>query len=162
LNYHKFIKSYLKKKNKTSNFIISFALSQGLKLKDTLLKKNKLVLEEASNIELSTDFDSEFDVFWDELLKRNDDVLLADRSAETLRWHYKSRLASKMIIVRASRTVRRTLLLEEIFFIVIPRCQKNVQERDRSIGYSILMLYRYHREMKLPHRLSLRGDGRYQ
>lgn len=95
LDYSKFIKSYLKKKNKASNFLICFALSQGLRFKDMLLKKNKLNFKKGKDIELLTDFDSEFDGFWEELLKHKDNSLIADRSAKTLRWHYKSRTSNE-------------------------------------------------------------------
>ncbi|HXW77765.1 MAG TPA: hypothetical protein VEJ20_10160 [Candidatus Eremiobacteraceae bacterium] len=54
-------------------------------------------------------FDERFDVFWRELVRRNPDVLLADRSLAALRWHYRiALLRSQLSIVTASR--RGTLL----------------------------------------------------
>jgi hypothetical protein len=44
----------------------------------------------AAEIELFTDFDRRFDEFWDELTRQKDDVLLAARTQQTLRWHFRN------------------------------------------------------------------------
>jgi len=54
-----------------------------------------------SEIELCTDFDSRFDDFWEDLKYQNDNVLLADRTRETLQWHFRSALSRRRASILA-------------------------------------------------------------
>ena len=40
------------------------------------------------NVDSLDRFDSQFDVFWRELVRQNPDKLLAERTAATLSWHF--------------------------------------------------------------------------
>jgi hypothetical protein len=66
------------------------------------------VPDSAGEIDLCTEFDSRFDIFWDELQHQNENVLLAVRTQETLAWHFRETLARRAWILAASAGGRLT------------------------------------------------------
>ncbi len=62
---------------------------------------------EGVTFEWRSEFDARFDTFWDEFSRKNPGVLLADRSAEALQWHYAYALRSgRLWILAASKGTR--------------------------------------------------------
>lgn len=55
-----------------------------------------------SNIERCWEFDSRFDDFWEELQRQNENVLLAERTRETLAWHFRNPLLQKKVWILAA------------------------------------------------------------
>ena len=88
-NYDGFVSSALSKKRWPGP--LSHVASPALKLYDKALK-NPWPHQRMALIH-QTGFGKSFDLFWQELLEARPDTFLADRSSETLNWHFKYSLA---------------------------------------------------------------------
>jgi hypothetical protein len=55
-----------------------------------------------SNIERCWEFDSRFDIFWTELQRQNENVLLPVRTRETLTWHFRKALQQQTVWILAA------------------------------------------------------------
>jgi hypothetical protein len=101
-----FLRSALAKKRVPLAGLAIYPISLALSCRDVLSgfgarKTSRL------RIEKRPEFDESFDVFWEELKRRKPDVLLAVRSAEALRWHFRG-LGQAAWIVTASSGERLT------------------------------------------------------
>jgi hypothetical protein len=86
-------------------FAGSLAGSAGaaLRLKDAVWNKRLARLPGAFEIESIDRFDSEFDVFWSELLRQEHERLLAQRDSKTLSWHFAIPMRRKRLWVLVAR-----------------------------------------------------------
>jgi len=64
-----------------------------LRLRDRWLKANNWMQRNQGKVEVCAEFDERFDVFWEALKRTYPDRLMADRSRQTLRWHFHHQLA---------------------------------------------------------------------
>lgn len=85
--YRNFARSALTAKNTPMAGALSVAVAAGLRMKDIVAGKRRLSVDETS-LELCERFDERFDIFWEELRKRNSHRLLSVRSREALQWHF--------------------------------------------------------------------------
>ncbi len=86
--YRGFAERVLKSARVPLSGLLCYPVSAGLWMKDVTAGK-RLHTTSASFAAGSLDrFDSQFDVFWGELVRQNPEKLLADRSAAALSWHF--------------------------------------------------------------------------
>jgi hypothetical protein len=89
-NYRRFSEAVLSTKSIRLSTVMSYPASAALfcwdKFRDVRIPK----VGSTAEIELCTEFDRRFDEFWEELKLQKDDVLLAGRTQETLRWHFRN------------------------------------------------------------------------
>ena len=109
-NYDGFAHSALSKKRWPDS--LSRVVSPGLKVYDKVLKnpwpRRTLSLTQP------TAFGEAFDCFWQELIHARPDSFLADRSSETLNWHFKYSLAQGQAWV-VTREINSRILAYAIF-----------------------------------------------
>jgi hypothetical protein len=86
-NYCRFAASVLVKKAVPMAKCLSIPVGVALGLRDSILKP-RWNAETDTVLELCERFDERFDVFWEELRKRNPHRLLSVRSKEALQWHF--------------------------------------------------------------------------
>jgi hypothetical protein len=60
-----------------------------------------------SKVELCTQFDIRFDVFWEELQRQNENVLLAERTQQNLAWHFRETLSQQRAWILAISEAQR-------------------------------------------------------
>ena len=87
-NHRGFLANWLAMKALPLAKPLSYVLSVGLLLKDTLAKR-QLRQDGTVEVRSCTDVDSRFDVFWEALRKINSHMLMGVRSRGALEWHYK-------------------------------------------------------------------------
>ena len=88
-NYRGFIASYLRKSASSSLVqALSYPLSAGLYLLDQI-KESHLPKDNGIPVVPALCFDDRFQQFWERLLDQKSRILIADRSKETLDWHFK-------------------------------------------------------------------------
>ncbi len=93
-NYQRFLAGWLVMKGFPLAKPLSYVLSLGPLVKNTLLKRTLSPASAGVALQACTEIDNRFDVFWDALRKRNPHVLRAVRSREILEWHFKYALRS--------------------------------------------------------------------
>jgi len=88
-NYRGFIASYLRK-SASSSLVqqLSYPLSAGLYLRDQI-RQSRLPKDDGTPVVPAASFDDRFQSFWEQLRAKKSDILIADRSQETLDWHFK-------------------------------------------------------------------------
>jgi len=86
-NYRGFAASALTKKAVPMARSLSIPLAAGLAVRDFIAKPRWNAKDEGT-VELCDRFDERFEVFWEELRKRNSHLLLSVRSREVLQWHF--------------------------------------------------------------------------
>jgi hypothetical protein len=89
-NYRRFSETVLSMKSVPFGAVMSYPASAALFCWDKLQDIRMRVGSCTAEIELCTDFDRRFDEFWEELRHHNDNVLLATRTQQTLRWHFRN------------------------------------------------------------------------
>lgn len=109
-NYDGFVRSALSRKGAPG--LLSHLASPALKVYDKILK-NPWPHQRLAFIKKTT-FDESFDGFWQELLQARPDSFLADRSSETLNWHFKHSLAQGRVWV-VTHEVNSRILAYAIF-----------------------------------------------
>ncbi len=67
---------------------LSYPASAALWLRDTLSNRTLPKNAGSFTIETTDRFDARFDAFWDELVRRNPEKLLAERTSRALSWHF--------------------------------------------------------------------------
>lgn len=87
-NYKGFVASYLRKSNTTIAGPLSHPLAAGLFVRDSIMR-SRFRITSAVTVEPSAGFDSRFQSFWEALRVRKPNILMADRSRESLDWHFK-------------------------------------------------------------------------
>ena len=98
-NCRGFSQSALKKKSVPFATVAGYPVGAALFCWNSL--RDGMPVSSTSEIELCTDFDSRFDDFWEDLKYQNDNVLLADRTRETLQWHFRSALSRRRASILA-------------------------------------------------------------
>ena len=87
-NHRGFTASYLRKSASSMAEPLSYPLSAGLSLSDWI-KKSHLPKDNAIPVRPAACFDDRFQPFWEQLCARKSKILIADRSQESLDWHFK-------------------------------------------------------------------------
>src|SRR5580704_2358579 len=93
LNHRRFVASLLAMKDMPCANQLSYPIAAGLFLKDGI--SGVFHRRPHSNVKVAecSHFDSRFETFWDELQQRRSSVLLANRTRETLKWHFGAALS---------------------------------------------------------------------
>jgi len=94
--------------------LLTYPAAAVMSLRDRL-SKNSWALRRHREVEVCSDFDGRFDVFWDELKRAHPERLLAVRSRDSLQWHFKYPLAQKRVWI-VTVTERSRLLAYDVFF----------------------------------------------
>lgn len=103
-NYQGFLEGWLASKAFALAKPLSYVLSVGLFVKDSLASRQIRQDENGVELELCADVDGRFDIFWEALRKVNSHILMAVRNREALEWHFKYALRqNKAWIVTASK-----------------------------------------------------------
>jgi len=89
-NYRGFAESALRHRNITAARLLSYGVAPAFYCADRLTQMRRPRLQE---FEFLDGFDQRFDLFWHELRESSPDVLLGDRSAAILNWHFGPALA---------------------------------------------------------------------
>ena len=87
-NYRGFTASYLRKSASSIAEPLSYPLSAGLYLSDRI-KDSHLPKDNGIPVRPAACFDDRFQLFWEELRPQKSRILIADRSQESLDWHFK-------------------------------------------------------------------------
>jgi hypothetical protein len=87
-NYRGFTASYLRKSASSMAEPLSYPLSAGLYLSDRI-KKSHLPKHNGIPVRPVDCFDERFQLFWEELRRQKSRILIADRSQESLDWHFR-------------------------------------------------------------------------
>jgi hypothetical protein len=87
-NYQGFLEGWLEMKAYPLAKPISYLLSAGLFLKDASARRQVHRQGNREELELCTEVDGRFDIFWEALRKTNSHMLMAVRSREALEWHF--------------------------------------------------------------------------
>jgi len=111
-NYRGFVKIVAAAKQWKGGPFLVEAGAAALRLKGAL-KGSSLPRANNQVVKLEAGFDERFDVFWEELRRRNPNLLLAVRSREALEWHFRYYFQKKRLYILT------------------------VSELDRIVGYSI-------------------------
>jgi hypothetical protein len=89
-NYRRFSEAVLNTKSVRLGAVMSYPASAALfcwdKFRDVRIPEGGSTAE----IELFTEFDRRFDEFWEDLKHQKNDTLLAARTQQTLRWHFRN------------------------------------------------------------------------
>ncbi|HTS08591.1 MAG TPA: hypothetical protein VMP68_23690 [Candidatus Eisenbacteria bacterium] len=88
-NYRGFVASYLRRRGSFAG-AASYPLAGGLFALDQLRGSRLPRPDSSSRIAACTRFDDRFDAFWQSLSRVKSNILLADRSLQSLDWHFKS------------------------------------------------------------------------
>jgi hypothetical protein len=103
-NYQGFMEGWLATKSFPLAKPLSYVLSVGLFVKDTLARRHVRQHDTGVKLELCADLDGRFDIFWEALRKTNSHILMAVRTREALEWHFKYALQqNKAWIVTVSK-----------------------------------------------------------
>jgi hypothetical protein len=94
-NHHGFFESYLKTKSSPIAGALAYPLAAAAVVRDRLLGVKPPVA--TAEVTLSPQFDERFDVFWKQLKQTLPHVLLAERSRESLNWHFKCALQNRRL-----------------------------------------------------------------
>jgi hypothetical protein len=89
-NYRGFVGSYLRRNSRMLAVPATYPLSAGLFVLDRLRGARLPRSSDLVRIVPCPRFDDRFQAFWEKLRQVKSDVLLADRSLQTLDWHFKS------------------------------------------------------------------------
>jgi hypothetical protein len=87
-NYRGFIESSLVTKGVPLAKPLSYVLGLPPTIKQAFSNGFPRVGAAMAELQLCQEFDARFDVFWDSLRQRNPNVLLGERTRETLEWHF--------------------------------------------------------------------------
>jgi hypothetical protein len=132
-NYRGFVESFITAKRWKGGSLLAFPAAAALFFRDKLAAPTLTRAKVAVTFE--TDFDERFDAFWEELRRRNRNVLLAVRTREALQWHFRYHLKKRRLAI-ATVSDRRSLIGYAIF------CRKDEEEyglkRIRFIDYQSL------------------------
>jgi hypothetical protein len=93
-NYRAFTASLMARKGMPGVAGLSYPLSAGLFVRDTLAGRARWGRRDGVQPEFCTQFDERFDVFWERLRTQRTRQLLATRSRQVLDWHFRHSLAS--------------------------------------------------------------------
>jgi amino acid adenylation domain-containing protein len=93
-NYRAFAASLLTRKKVRGGTLLSYPLSSGLLLKDTLTRRALRASAKGVEIQFCYQFDDRFDVFWQRARKNCSGSLRGTRSSAILDWHFKDALAT--------------------------------------------------------------------
>jgi hypothetical protein len=98
-DYRGVLGDFLARKHVPLEPVFSYPLSAAVQLRDRLAKPR---LDGADvDVEECPAFDQRFDEFWDELRRRNRQVLLGVRTREVLAWHFKHALLENRLWIGA-------------------------------------------------------------
>jgi len=100
-NYQGFVESWLETKSFPFAKPLSYALSVGLLVKETLARRRLREYDPGLKVELCSAVDGRFDIFWDALRKINVHRLVAVRTREVLEWHFKYALQQNKALILA-------------------------------------------------------------
>ena len=92
-NYRGFSYSVLRRTSIPLATLISYPLSAALFCRDRFITAGMRAHGSTADLELCSEFDGRFEEFWEELKHQNDNILLAVRTRETLRWHFRNSLS---------------------------------------------------------------------
>jgi hypothetical protein len=92
-NHQGFAESFLSRKGWRLSKLLSYPLSAGLQLRNTLSDRAVRVRRNGVEIVACSTFDDRFDRFWQQLRRERTHTLLATRSREVLDWHFGTALA---------------------------------------------------------------------
>jgi len=90
-NYNGFAHAVLNRKSIPMAFLTRYPLALALSCHHKLAKPAEPAADERWEISPCPGFDQRFDEFWEGLLHENSGTLLAVRTQETLRWHFKTK-----------------------------------------------------------------------
>jgi aspartate racemase len=93
-NYQAFAASLLTRKKVRGGTPLSYPLSSGLWLKDTLTRRALRASAKGVEIQFCNQFDDKFDEFWQRARKNSSVGLRGTRSSAVLNWHFKDALAT--------------------------------------------------------------------
>jgi len=106
-DYRGFAERVLKSARVPLSGLLRYPVSAGLWMKDVTAGKRLHTNAAPFAAESLDRFDSQFDVFWRELVRQNPEKLLADRGAAALSWHFAIPMRKKRLwILTASRNGR--------------------------------------------------------
>lgn len=87
--------------------VLAYPASLMLRFRDSLAKADVPPRSQSVLVEGTDHFDARFDYFWNELVKENQDKLLADRSRRALSWHFDAAMrAGRLQILTATKMKR--------------------------------------------------------
>jgi hypothetical protein len=119
--YSQVLNDWLHQKNFRGAKVASYPAAFVLSIKD---RWNRMLLEwrahRGGQVEICESFDERFDEFWEELLCRYSQKLLAVRTRATLQWHFHYALQEKRIWVI---TVSKDARLQAYAIFVLPRAK---------------------------------------
>ncbi len=92
-NHQGFVESFLSRKGWQFAKSLSYPISVGLQLKNTLADRAIRARRNGAEIHSCRSFDERFDRFWQQLRCNRSNILLATRSREVLQWHFGTALA---------------------------------------------------------------------
>jgi hypothetical protein len=89
-SYHELFKIVLRTKSVYVSSILSYPVAAAVRCADKLKGDGIPADTPRAELELCSEFGQRFDEFWEELKHQNGNILLADRSRETLAWHFRA------------------------------------------------------------------------
>ena len=93
-NYRAFAASLMARKGMAGVTSLSYPLSAGLLMRDTLAGNALWRRHNGVRAQFCTEFDERFDIFWERMRSQRPLQLLATRSRQVLDWHFRHALAS--------------------------------------------------------------------
>jgi hypothetical protein len=93
-NYRAFTASLMARKGMAGVTSLSYPLSAGLFVRDTLARNVLWGRHNGVRPQFGAQFDERFDVFWEQIRTHRAQELLATRSRQALDWHFRHSLAS--------------------------------------------------------------------
>jgi hypothetical protein len=115
LNHRRFVASLLAMKDMPCAKQLTYPIAAGLFLKDGISGLFRHRSDSGIQVAESSKFDSRFETFWDELQQRRSSVLLANRTQETLKWHFGDALSENQAWILTVSDANR-LLAYSVFF----------------------------------------------
>ncbi|MBV8148427.1 MAG: hypothetical protein JO092_04990 [Candidatus Eremiobacteraeota bacterium] len=105
--YRAFAQRVLDCGGKPFSHLLALPVSAAMRLKDAATAKPLRQIPDSFTIESAEQFDSRFDVFWEELRRQHPEKLIAERSSTVLSWHFAIPMRRRRLwILSASRNGR--------------------------------------------------------
>jgi len=112
-NHRGFVNSVMRLKSVPMPEMLSYPVSAALYCRDLFGQGDPPDCPVDTELEVCPEFDDRFDDFWEELLRQNAGILLANRDRDTLAWHFRYPLRRRglwiLAATRGSRLVGYTI-----------------------------------------------------
>jgi hypothetical protein len=107
-NYEGFARSVLNRNAARFASALTYPATAALSCLD-VVANSRLQPRNSADIELCSEFDSRFEIFWQELAALSPCLLMAVRSRHTMAWHFREALAAQRVWIVAARKGSRLL-----------------------------------------------------